>query len=371
MDATPRKVTTPIVIFSFDRPHYLRRFCESLRAQQGVELNERRIYMVQDGAVSPRSGLRYASDAVLEECTAIFRDIFPRGQVLASRENHGIAFNIRRGEALVFETLESDLGYFFEDDLELGPAYLLMMERLKDAVAGRPEVGYFAVYGEHRRPSDPAAPKLVWLDHHWGFALRRDAWQRISRWLEPYFDILARSDYQHRDHYAVFRFLQRQEMAIDRSSQDALKSVAAAQLGLVRVMTDLCFGRYIGEKGASFNPERYRELGYDRIPLITRTDIALPELTEERAQSLLQAQQEHYRRFRAREFDAFLAAYATRHWEADRLLSREDVDDLYRLLLDRLPESEAVYEQNIGRNTFRTLRGAILKSQEYRGRNPG
>jgi hypothetical protein len=371
MEEAPRAITTPIVIFAFDRPHYLRRFCESLRAQQGVVLNERRIYMVQDGAISPRSGLRYASDAILAESAAVFRGAFPRGQVLASPQNHGIAMNIRRGESLVFETLEADLGYFFEDDLELGPAYLLAMERVKDAVADRPEVAYFAAYGEHRRPSNPDAPELVWLDHHWGFALRRQAWQRIEAWLRPYFAILARHDYQHRDHFAIFRFLEQQEMAVTHSSQDALKSVAAASLGMIRVMTDLCFGRYIGEKGASFNPARFREMGFDRIPLVSRTDIGIPALTEAQARSLLAAQQNHYRHIRAQEFDGFLRNYAIRHAEADRLVSREDVADLYRLLLDRVPEGEDAYAGNIGRRTLRELRRDVLNSQEYRGRNPG
>ncbi|MCG7361794.1 hypothetical protein MHZ93_11055 [Roseomonas sp. ACRSG] len=370
MDETPRAITTPIVIFAFDRPHYLRRFCESLRAQQGVLLNERRIYLVQDGAVSPRSGLRYASDAMLAESIAVFRDVFPRGQVLASPRNLGIAMNIRRGETLVFETLEADLGYFFEDDLELGPAYLLTLERVKEAVARRPEVAYFAAYGEHRRPSNPEAPEMVWLDHHWGFGLRREAWQRIEAWLKPYFAILARHDYQHRDHFAIFRFLEQQEMAVPHSSQDALKSVAAAALGMIRVMPDLSFGRYIGEKGASFNPGRFREMGFDRVPLITRTDIAIPELTEAQAKSLLHAQQSHYRHIRAHDFDDFLRRYAERHAEADRLVSREDVTDLYRLLLDRVPEGEDAYAGNVGRRTLRELRRDILNSQEFRGRNP-
>lgn len=369
MDATPRPITTPIVIFAFDRPHYLRRFCESLAAQQGVTLNQRRIYLVQDGAVSPRSGVRYAEDAVLADSVAAFRAVFPRGQVVPSQDNLGIAFNIRRGETLAFEALDAEWGYFFEDDLELGPAYLLMLERMRDAVAERPEVAYFAAYGEHRRPSDPDRPNHVWLDHHWGFALRRAAWLRISDWLAPYFEILRRSDYQHRDHLAVFEFLRQQEMAVSSSSQDALKSVAAATLGLLRTMPDLCFGRYIGERGASFSPERFRALGFDRTPLITRTDIALPELTEARASKLLADQQAHYRRFRTEQLEPFLADYTRRHFTPTRLVDRAEVDGLYRLLLDRLPESEAVYEQNVGRRDLAGLRRDILGSAEYRGRN--
>ncbi|MDB5369479.1 MAG: hypothetical protein JWP20_1037 [Roseomonas sp.] len=369
MDTTPRAIGTPIVIFSFDRPQYLRRFCESLKAQQGVMLDESRIFLLQDGAVSPRTGVRYAEDAAVAQSIAAFREIFPQGQVLASPDNLGIAFNIRRGEALAFETLDAELGYFFEDDLELGPAYLLMMERLRDALAERREVGYFAVYGEHRSKSNPDAPRLVGLDHHWGFALRRDAWRRIGEWLAPYFEILGRMDYAHRNHLAIYQFLQGQEMAIDRSSQDALKAVAAARLGIVRVMTDVCFGRYIGEKGASFNEARFRELGYDRTDMVGRTDIALPALSRDRAQAILAGQQERFRTFRQRDFDGFLSRYALRHWDPDRAPRRDDVDGLFRLLLDRLPEGEHIYRQYAGQGTLRELRAVIFNSREFRSRS--
>jgi hypothetical protein len=370
MADTPRAIETPIVIFSFDRPHYLRRFCQSLKAQQGVELDERRIVLVQDGAVSRHSGVRYAEDATLAESVAVFREIFPTGKVMPSEENLGIAFNIRRGEALVFETMNAGLGYFFEDDLELGPTYLLMMERLRDAIADRPEVGYFAVYGEHRSRPDQNRPKLVGLDHHWGFGLRRDAWRQISAWLAPYFAILHQMDYPHRNDVEILRFLQQQEMACGATSQDALKSVAAAANGIVRVMTDVCFARYIGEKGASFSEARFREMGYDRTQMSERSDLPLPALTAQRSAAILAEQQKRYTDFRTRQLDRHLAQFATWHFNPERLLKRADVDNLFRLLLDRLPESEDVYTLYVGRQTVRELRASMMNSREFRARLP-
>lgn len=361
-------IETPIVIFSFDRPHYLRRFCLSLKAQQGVELDPRRIILMQDGAVSHRSGVRYAEDARLAESVEVFREIFPTGKVMQAEENLGIAFNIRRGETHVFETMKADLGYFFEDDLELGPAYLLTMERLRDAVAERPEVGYFAAYGEHRSPSDPARPKLIGLDHHWGFGLRREAWKRISAWLEPYFAILRQADYQHRNDIAILRFLQGQPMAHNVTSQDSLKAVAAAANGIVRVMTDVSFARYIGEKGASFSEALYRELGYENVVVAGRTDLPIPPLTAAQSAAILAQQQKRYTDFRKNELDRHFARFATWHFDPERLLKRADVDDLFRLLLDRLPESEDVYTLYVGRQTVRELRSSMMNSREFRAR---
>lgn len=371
MAETPRPVEAPIIIFAFDRGHYLKRFCESLKAQQGVALDESRIHLLQDGPVSRRSGVRYAEDAAMAESVAAFRAVFPRGQVVASPDNLGIAFNIQRGEAHAFETLKAETAYFFEDDLELGPAYLLMMERLREALAPFPEIGYFAAYGDHRAHPDPDRVRVVPLDHHWGFALRRGAWQKINAWLEPYFEILRRTDYANRNHLGVFRWLEGQEMAIDKSSQDALKSVACARLGIARVMTDMCFARYIGEKGASFTENRFREMGYDRMAAVTRGDIPLDVPDQARVTAILRQQQAHFRNFRQREFDGFLARYSSRHFDPERPLERADVEDLYRLLLDRLPEGEHIYEQYVGKRSVRSLRGIMFNSREFRGRNTG
>lgn len=369
MDEATEAIEAPIIIFSFDRAAYLHRFCLSLRAQQGVRLDERRIYLLQDGPVSRRSGVRYAEDAAMAESVSAFRSVFPQGHVMASTENLGIAFNIRRGETLAFETLGAETAYFFEDDLELGPSYLLMMERLRAALAPFPEVGYFAAYGDHHAAPDSERVRLVPLEHHWGFALRRGAWRRIQEWLAPYFAILAQTDYPNRNHLAVYRFLENQDMAIDKSSQDALKSLACAQLGIARVMTDTCFARYIGEKGASFNERRFREMGYDRMTPEPRGDLPLEAPTRPGIHEILHRQRTHFRRFREEEFGNFLARYSARHLNPERPVTREEVDQLYCLLLDRLPEGDHIYEQFVGKSTVRRLRNIMLNSREFRGRN--
>lgn len=366
-----RRVDAPIIIFSFDRPAYLQRFCESLKAQQGVAIDESRIFLLQDGPVSRRTGVRYGEDLAMAESVAAFRRVFPRGQVMPSADNLGIALNIRRGEQLAFETLDAELAYFFEDDLELGPAYLLMMERLREALQPFPEVGYFAAYGDHRAQPDPDRIQIVPLDHHWAFGLKRQAWRRIDAWLAPYFEILGKTDYATRNHLGVYRWLETQPMAIDKSSQDAMKALAAAHLGLARVMTDTCFGRYIGEKGASFNEKKFRELGYDRMTPETRGDLPIDGVDIGRIEEILHRQREHFLQFRAREFDAFLQRYASRHFDPERLMTREDVDALYRLLLDRLPESEHLYAEYVGVRSVRLLRGIMFNSREFRGRNTG
>jgi GT2 family glycosyltransferase len=140
-DPAPVVLDVPVILFAFNRPAYLERVCASLLNQRGVVLDPRRVFLLQDGAVSARTGLRYAEDAELAASVAAFREYFPRGQVAAARSNLGIASNIRRGEVLAFEAMDADCAYFLEDDLELGPEYLRIMGELRALSDRDPRVG--------------------------------------------------------------------------------------------------------------------------------------------------------------------------------------------------------------------------------------
>src|SRR5262245_34736804 len=71
--------TPPIIVLSFNRPHYLRPTLESLRDQKPA-IDQRRVHLFQDGAVNLYSGKRYADDEAIQQCIAVFKDVFPGGQ---------------------------------------------------------------------------------------------------------------------------------------------------------------------------------------------------------------------------------------------------------------------------------------------------
>jgi hypothetical protein len=79
------------------------------------------VFLLQDAAVSPRSGVRYASDAAVAASSPPSASTSPAATSRRARGNLGIARNIRRGRGPRFEALDADCAYFFEDDLELGP----------------------------------------------------------------------------------------------------------------------------------------------------------------------------------------------------------------------------------------------------------
>jgi len=365
----PRVLEVPVIVFGFNRPEYLDRVCASLLRQRDVVPDPRRVFLVQDGAVSARSGLRYAEDAAIEASVAAFRRHFPRGHVAASRANLGIAANIRRGEVLAFEAVDADCALFFEDDLELGPDYLRIMEQLRALAEADPRIGYFAAYGDHHVAPPGPYSWITMLQHHWAFGLRREPWRRLRDWLAPYYEIVDRSDYAFRDHMAIFRLMGTMEVANGFSSQDTLKTLGCHALGIARIMTDVCFGRYIGAQGASFNEESFRKLGYDRMGWVEGSENRLADGVAGAVSGILADSLGRQRHYRAAKWEGLMEERGAAWLERDRLATRQDVLDLFRLLLDRVPQEDAV-ERHAGIHTIRQLREILLGSREFRGRNP-
>lgn len=368
-EAAPAVLDVPVILFAFNRPAYLERVCLSLQNQRGLVLDPRRVFLLQDGAVSARTGLRYAEDAEVEASIAAFRAHFPRGQVAAARSNIGIAANIRRGEVLAFEALDADCAYFFEDDLELGPEYLRIMGELRALTDRDPRVGYFAAYGDHQAQVPGPEAWLTMMQHHWAFGLRREPWRRLKAWLAPYDRILEASDYAYRDHLAIFRWMESLELAGGFSSQDAVKTLGCNTLGIGRVMTDVCFARYIGAQGASFRDEKFREMGYDKMNWVEGPQHHLAPGADSQVNGIIadpRKRQEHYRKVR---LPKLLEEQLRTRLERERPATREDVAILYRYLLDRVPEEEAV-EALAGHHSVRQVREILLTSREFRGRNP-
>ena len=264
MRRDPRALrSTPVVLLSFNRPHYLQQVLQGLAAQP--DLASERVHLFQDGAVNAYSGRIAAEQAEIDACIALFRQYFPAGRVHAAPANIGIAENFLRAERFVFEELGTECAYFFEDDLVPSPAYLTVMDRLYEAVRREDRIGYFAAYGDHTAGLDRqrAAPTaLITLGHHWGFGLKRSHWREMQPLLEPYYELVVGRDYKARPADAIKTVLRWNGLAPVHSAQDNVKGFVTTRLGRARINTVACFGRYIGETGVNFTPERFVEMGF-------------------------------------------------------------------------------------------------------------
>jgi hypothetical protein len=253
----------PIAVLSFNRPHYLEPVLASLASQKGIE--ERAIHFFQDGAVNRHSGKRWAEDAEIETCIALCRRFFPWGVMHISADNIGICENFRRAEKFVFEELDAEVAYFFEDDMVVSANYVETLDGLQAQIATVDSIGYFAAYGLHRLSSAEQAARrrdLVQLEHIWAFGLKREHWRDMQRILAPYYAIVCESDYRDRPHGAIRRFYASLGVPSVHTSQDTAKAIATILLGRWRCNTIPALGRYIGETGVHFRPAYYAEQGY-------------------------------------------------------------------------------------------------------------
>jgi hypothetical protein len=363
------ELDAPVTIVSFDRPQYLERVCLSLKAQHHIRLRDDRVVLAQDGAVNAISGRRAARDDNIEQCVRIFRRHFPRGQVLDHSRNIGVALNIRRAETFVFEDMNCEHGYFFEDDLELGPVYLHIMERMRTAFTPDMRVAYWAAYGNHRKEMTGPEVTLQPMRWNWGFGLFRQPWRDMMTELDGYFSIISKVDYAYRPYLSLFNLMKNGDFAVGGTSQDAFRMIAAAKLGYARVMTDVCFARYIGEEGLHSTPQNFRLAGFHRMRAVSEGAFSL-QATREAVDEVRDRAALHMRRFRSLQLDELLDNWRARFDDEDRLVSEEETRTLFRLLTDiRTPPPKSLMDA-AGKITIREMRGRILDEFDVVFRNP-
>jgi hypothetical protein len=356
----------PVVIFSFDRPDYLAALCRGLLAQTQMRVDPARVHLVQDGAVSALTGRRHALPVNIARSVAVFREHFPDGQVHQSRENLGIAQNILRGQTLAFETLDAPVAYFFEDDLEPGPLYIAALEAMRRGSEPFAErVAYFAAYGDHRAAAP--GPLVRWrpMANLWGFGLRRAPWRRIQAWLEPWWAEIRRNDYRARNRLRVMETWQGKRVARNADSQDGAMEVACADLGLARLATDVCFGRYIGQTGQHFSPEKFRTKGYEGMRWAEQEVFSFVPLPAGVLDRLVAGAFEAFERYRREGLDATLAQIRATTDDPDRLASEAEIRALWHLLLDRREVPGPFMAQHAGQSTIRAVRREIVRRSEF------
>ncbi len=359
-------VDAPIIIYAFDRPDYLAAVCRGLLAQTQVRADPARVHLMQDGAVSARTGRRHAWPAHIARSIAVFREHFPQGHVHAAPHNLGIAENILRGQTLAFETLDAPVAYFFEDDLEPGPLYLAALEAMRFATESFADrVAYFAAYGDHR--TQPPGPAIEWrpLGHHWGYGLRREAWRRIQAWLPDWWEEARRNDFQARNRRRLLEVWRRRRVAHGGVGEDAACELACADLGLARLATDVCFARYIGEKGDHFTPALFRKLGFEGMRWAEAERFALAPLAPELLDRITSRAFARFSAYRQDGLERAIAAMDAAQDDPDRLATEAEIRTLWHMLLDRREVPEPFLARHAGRSTIRTVRREIVRSAEF------
>ncbi len=362
----PGVTPVPIVIYSFDRPDYLERLLRGLLAQTQLRPDPARIFLMQDGAVSRRTGYRHGRPVLIQRCIALFRDLVPQGQVLESDSNIGMGDNILRGQQHVFETLDETVGYFFEDDLEPGPLYLAAMEAMRAATEPfADQVAHFAAYGHHMAPKPGPEVGIMPLGHNWGYGLRRDPWRRIQAYLPAWWEEARRHDFFGRNRLRLLKVYRDWPVAVDGVAEDSAANLACAALGLARLNTDVCFARYIGEHGEHFNPAVFRQLGFERMRWTEGDHFTLAAPTAAAIAAIAEAVRRDRETWRRDKLEGLIARIEAEQADPDRLVTEEEVRMLWLMLLDRRNVPAKILEQHVGRSTVRALRRSIVRMRDF------
>jgi GT2 family glycosyltransferase len=104
--------------------------------------------LFQDGAWNPHSGATKTDQKLIDECGMHFSRIIPKGKIILSETNLGVAGNYRRADEFVFVEYEAPYALFLEDDLVLSAHYLQIIDRLLKLAERRPSIGYVSAYGD-------------------------------------------------------------------------------------------------------------------------------------------------------------------------------------------------------------------------------
>ena len=265
----------PIVVMAFNRADYLRQTLLSLRAQTQVGNGQREVHLFQDNGVNFISGERYATDEEIEASVAAFREVFPEGHVHLAEKNIGVALNFDRAERYVFLERGFPSAMFFEDDMVLGPNYVETLQRMLDFAASPMAhglVGYVAAYGNHRATMETQRARrreIIEMGHAWGYAVNREHWLKVREVIDPYLQIVSECDYRKRPKARIGGVHKSLGLATRALSQDAMKTIATAWLGRVRLMPFVCQASYVGASGLNFTPEAYAKRGYGQEQIFT------------------------------------------------------------------------------------------------------
>lgn len=257
----------PIIVMAFNRPHYLEEVLQSLRTQRNCKIDERRIFLFQDGGKSGWADEIHADIDTLRASVSTFNKLIPRGRVWASDLNLGVALNFDRAERFAFEDLEAEAAIFLEDDLVLSPYYINTLDHLITYALEEPRVGYVAAYGNHTAPYEMQLQRrsdFTALFHNWGFGLVKRQWLAQRPYVDQYLDIIRRANYRQRDVAAISELFKSWGVGVPGTSQDCAKSLACVVTGAVKINTFACFARYIGATGLHMNPKAFEQRGYSK-----------------------------------------------------------------------------------------------------------
>lgn len=234
-------------VLAFNRPQYLEKVLSSLR-DQTISLDNNLTTFWIDGFQGSRDEHRWHRNRT-QVVSKLAKEYFPEARFVIRDKNHGIAMQYREAEAYSF-SLNTDVAFFFEEDLVLSRYYLEALIDLEEKTRSFPQIGRFAVHGYIREAQDSlGAHQINEAGVTWGFGLRRRQYEALLPLMSQYYDLIAGDSYWKRNHEAIRKMMLSHGIYQQATSQDRIKSSFARKLGFLGISTRSQLGQYIGRTG--------------------------------------------------------------------------------------------------------------------------
>jgi hypothetical protein len=267
--------TSPLCIFSFNRPDYLRDTLISIKTAMLHWEMRGPVILFQDGSLSPFTNIMKCEPELIQASKKVFSEVMPQGVVFEAPLNLGIASNIYRAEKWVFEEMGYDVGVFFEDDMVLAPRYFEALAALNELAEQEPRIGMFAAYGSDGRMSPvnqhQKRAEMGSMHHNWAFGLRRTAWEAREIHTRAYMNIIKDDDYRLRSAFRIASWYTQMGWPPLATNQDIAKNVSLNHAGLIRITTNAIFAKYIGRLGEHYTNEEFDRLGFGSASVYSDT----------------------------------------------------------------------------------------------------
>lgn len=246
------------IVFSFNRPQYLRQVLERLSLQTDTDLDW---VVMQDQTDNRHSRIRHGRP---EDVAACLRQIeaadLPRMKLILNDQNRGMGWQKWRAMKYVFEQNDYDCCICFEDDLLVSSHYVRIMRvLLKQFGADRTVATVQASDRFNDRFSDEDLGVVIpaWR-HYWGYGTWRDRWVQQHRPLyKQYMQLIKGCDYKQRPHTAIQALIKDKHSSHDGALDWCVKTNRQKKL-----TTRVSRATYIGEAGVHSTPQHFETSGY-------------------------------------------------------------------------------------------------------------
>lgn len=272
MSLIANRNNTAVVIFSFNRPHYLQQVLSSL--EKNNSLKDLDFYFFQDGAINKFSNRKAAQQQDIDLCIEFWnRTKLPNKNFIQYPFNVGIGITQFEAKEYIFNTLNYERCIFFEDDLIVSRYYLQTLRLLLNQFEREKNVGAVMCYGDFFRKFSKEDEERNFSTiftgnlHLWGWATWKEKWNQIRPKFIQYYEFIENIDYRFRPTDEILEFYKKNGFSIKASSQDAAHYFAMNSSFMFSLNTRLPRAKYIGAQGEHMRPENYFQLGLDKVEI--------------------------------------------------------------------------------------------------------